>query len=253
LFVGLAQLLSRQPAILPLRVLTNTGEQLSEPLLSALSRSLPAADIFVMYGLTECKRVSILLPEERARKPGSVGRPLDGTRVYVLDAAGEPHRVGEGELVVVGPNVTSGYFGDEVETRKFFVPHADERELHLHTGDTCRIDEDGFIYFVGRIGAQLKHKGHRIHPLPTEQQALLFPGIREAALVKAGPEAPLRLFVAVASEVQLRPAALMQQLRERLEPYRVPDEICVLPALPKTNTGKIDRLLLTTFGSHGAR
>jgi acyl-coenzyme A synthetase/AMP-(fatty) acid ligase len=253
LFVGLTQLLQRRPATdLALRMLTNTGEHLADALVESLQRLLPGIDVYSMYGLTECKRVAILLPEERALKPGSVGRPLAGTRAYVLDATGCAQTSGEGELVLVGPHVTSGYFGDQLETRKFFFPDPDTGELHLHSGDTCRIDEDGFIYFIGRIGAQLKHKGHRIHPKPTEQRALEFPGVREAALVKQRPEGPLRLFVSIApTQPDFRPAGLLVHLRGCLEPYRVPDEICVVDSLPKTNTGKIDRLVLSARGSDG--
>ena len=96
LFGGLIKMQRYRPVPLPkLRVITNTGDHLPQSYIASLRELFPLARVFPMYCLTECKRVSILLPEELEAKPESVGRPLDGTEVFAMDANG--HRLPAGE------------------------------------------------------------------------------------------------------------------------------------------------------------
>jgi amino acid adenylation domain-containing protein len=238
LFANLIRLLDRRPQPLPqMRCLTNTGDYLPAAYIDRLREHIPGARVFPMYGLTECKRVSILLPEEIARKPRSVGRPLDGTEIRIVDEEGcvlPPDAVGE--LVVRGPHVADGYWEAPEETSdRFRFSEGGSRELY--TGDLCSIDGDGFLYFMGRKDAQIKHRGYRLSPLEIEDAACDIRGVRQAGVVKDQASDMLCLY-AVAN---IPPHDISTGLKEKLEHFKVPDQIILLDDLPKTANGKIDR------------
>src|SRR5262249_52925010 len=150
---------------------TNTAEHLPKAHITAIREYLPNAEVFVMYGLTECKRVSILLPDERHTKPDSVGRPLTGTEVFAVADDGRQLAPGEiGELVVRGPNVGLGYWRAGAETTTRFRP-APGGGRDLYTGDLGWVDEEGFVYLLGRRDHMLKHHGVRLSPLEVERAA----------------------------------------------------------------------------------
>jgi acyl-CoA synthetase (AMP-forming)/AMP-acid ligase II len=249
LFAGLVKLAERRSMPLPpLRLFTNTGERLPPSTISALDAAFPSSRLFLMYGLTECKRVSILLPEERERRPDSVGRPLRGTRIYVrAPDTGSLETVGVGQLVVEGSHVTSGYFRDPEETSKSFVADPVTGARRLLTGDVCRIDDDGFLYFVERIGLQLKHRGYRLHPFEVEDVASSLPDVLRAALVKVEDRDELCLFVQLRKQAVSSADDVRARLRQRLEPYKVPDVILSVASFPTTSNGKLDRRALTTM------
>ena len=121
--------------------------------------------MFVTYGLSEAgPRVATLLPSDFQRRPESVGRPLPGVEAKVVDAEGRPRAAGEeGELVLRTPSVMSGYFGDEGQTAAVL------RDGWLLTGDVVRMDEDGFIFIVGRKSREFKINGKKVPPRPIEE------------------------------------------------------------------------------------
>ena len=244
LTAALALMLDRDPSGLPaLRAVTNTGERLPPGLRERLSALLPDVDVFAMYGLTECKRVSILLPGEDAEHPGSVGRPLDDTSVTILDPVGRPLPVGEsGELAVTGQHVTMGYWRAPAETSQRFAGMPSGGRT-LRTGDTCHLDRDGFLYFEGRLDEQRKRHGLRFSLLEVERVATCLPGVVAAAATQDGDSDELHLFVSVTTET-VTVVEVMAALRDALEPHKVPDAIHVRAALPTTGHGKVDRVAL---------
>jgi acyl-coenzyme A synthetase/AMP-(fatty) acid ligase len=240
LSLALLHMMERAPRPLPrLRALTNTGERLPPSTVERLRALLPGLDVYLMYGLTECKRVSILLPEELLAHPDSVGRPLDGTTVEVIAPGGAVAPAGtSGELVVRGPHVTMGYWRAAEETTLRFRDAIGGART-LFTGDTFRRDADGFLYFEGRHDAQVKHRGFRISLLDIESAALALPGVAGAVAVPSA-DGELDLFVA-GGDPALTAGAVLRGLRERLEAYKIPDRIHVQPSLPTTPHGKADR------------
>lgn len=140
-----------------LRYISSTGEILEVELIRHIQKLFPHIYIFPMYGLTECKRVSIM-PENRWDKiwEGSCGRPIPGTHVF-LENAGEN---GVGELVVCGPNVMEGYWNKDSAEDSFFTNERGEK--CLRTGDYFSIDAEGFLYFQGRKKRILKINGYRV-------------------------------------------------------------------------------------------
>ncbi|HRQ90242.1 MAG TPA: AMP-binding protein, partial [Bacteroidia bacterium] len=179
-----------------LRAITNTGERLPLAYIEELGRLFPGLEVFVMYGLTECKRVSILLPGEFADHSDTVGRALSGTEVYAVDAEGRRLPPGEtGELVVRGRHVALGYWRAPEETARRFRKRAPESAVELFTGDTGSVDEEGFIRFSARNDEWIKHRGHRISPLEIEMEACQIAGVVEASLLQREADDTLHLFV----------------------------------------------------------
>jgi long-chain acyl-CoA synthetase len=241
LFAAMLKMLGRSKQSLPrLRALTNTGDRLPRAHVDQLLERLPSVKVYLMFGLTECKRVSIMLPEERDGHPDSVGRPLAGTEVRVVDEDGKPLPPGEtGELVIRGRHVALGYWRAEAETKQRFRQiGTDARELW--SGDFGYMDAEGFLYFHGRKDALMKHRGFRISPLEIEEVACQVPGVAEAGVVQAESDGSLHLFVCV-HDAALTPRAIVDDLRSRLEPIKVPDHVHVVNSLPKTANRKTDR------------
>jgi acyl-CoA synthetase (AMP-forming)/AMP-acid ligase II len=223
-------------------MITTTGDFLPETTRTALGTLLPRTALYPMYGLTECKRVSILLPHEQVTHRGSVGRPLDGTEVFTTDDRGRLPPGAVGEIVVRGENVTLGYWRDAEATDEVFR-RSDDGVPELRTGDLGAVDADGFLRVVGRQDSLVKRNGFRISLVEIEEAALAETSVRDAAAVLEAGSARLHLFVAPA--VPGAASRLRERLADDLEPHKLPNEIHVLRTLPRTANGKIDRRTLT--------
>lgn len=245
LFAGMLKLLNRRPQLLPnLRCITNTGEHLPSAYIETIRQHFPNVQIYSMYGLTECKRVSILLPDELKTKLDSVGRPLAGTEVDVVGEDGQSLPTGKiGELVVRGRHVAQGYWKADEETAQRFRQRAPSLPHELYTGDLCKMDEEGFIYFIGRKDDQLKHKGFRISPLEIEVTACDIRGVLEVGVVKSKDDNRLHLFVTVTNQ-NITVEKVIEELQKRLESFKMPDQVHIVYELPKTIHGKLDRTQL---------
>lgn len=241
LYAALIALGRRRPLDLPdLRAITNTGERLPPSYIEELQGMFPDLDVFVMYGLTECKRVSIMTPDELLNHPESVGRALSGTEVYAVNASGERLGPGEvGELVVRGRHVAHGYWRAPEETAKRFRKRAPEAAVELFTGDSGSVDGEGYLYFSARTDDLLKHRGNRISPVEIENEACTIEGIVEASLLKRDVDDTLHLFVT--TSLPLEQDVVLRQLSEILEPAKVPEFVVLMKDMPKSMNGKIDR------------
>ena len=235
-----------------LRFLTNTGDALSAWTIDAIGRVFPGARLFSMYGLTECKRVSYLPPEELDRRPASVGIPIPGTEAWIEDAEGRRLGPGEvGELMVRGPHVMQGYWDDPGETALRLRPGRWQWERVLATGDLFRCDEEGYLYFVGRHDGLIKSRGEKVVPREVEDVLSLDPGVREVAVVGVADDVlghAVHAHVAPAPDHVLDEVALRRHCAEHLESYKVPQRVVVHDALPRTGNGKVDRRALADEG-----
>ncbi|MDC0771574.1 class I adenylate-forming enzyme family protein [Streptomyces sp. HD] len=191
------------------------------------------------YGLSEGTCASTTNPLDGPRKPGTVGRPLPGQRVAVMDAQGRLLPAGEsGEVVVRGPNVMRGYLGRPEETARAVV------DGWLHTGDVGRFDEDGYLVLVDRIKDMIIRGGENISPQEIETVLGDHPDVLEAAVVGA---ADPRLGEVPVAFVALRPGAatdageLLDHCRARLARFKVPTEITLVDRLPRNPVGKTDK------------
>jgi long-chain acyl-CoA synthetase len=191
------------------------------------------------YGLSEGSCASTLNPYDGVRKPGTVGLPLPGQEVRVVDQIGNPVPRGErGEIVVRGANVMRGYLNRPEDTAKTIV------DGWLHTGDVGVFDEDGYLQIVDRIKDMIIRGGENIYPKEIETALYSHDGVLEAAVVGRRDDV---LGEVVVAYVAVRPAAAVtvEQLEalcaERLAKYKRPVAIEILGELPKNAVGKIDK------------
>jgi acyl-CoA ligase (AMP-forming) (exosortase A-associated) len=233
-----------------LRYITNTGGRMPLTVLKSLRETLANTRIFLMYGLTEAFRSTYLPPEELDRRPESMGKAIPNTEILVVNEQGQPCKPGEvGELVHRGPTVSMGYWGQPEVTARVLRPHPfaaaelGDTERVCYSGDLVRMDEDGFLYFVGRRDNMIKSSGFRISP--TEVEEVLFQsGLVSGAAVIGIPDGSLghwiKAFVTPRDGESVDAQTLLAFCAERMPRYMVPKEVQVLTALPKTSSGKID-------------
>lgn len=235
----------RAPGSVPtVRMFTSTGAALPASTIEGLRECFPGARVVRMYGVTECKRVTIMEPELERERPDSVGRPLPGTRVLILGDDGSPLPAGEtGEIVVAGPNVMAGYWRAPELTARVYRRDAATGETRLHTGDYGFLDEDGYLYFEGRRDDMFKRKGTRMSTIEIEAAAMDIPGVRAAAVLPPGERHDLAIIV----EGDLASHVVLRELAQRLEPAKVPAICRVLPFFPLTLNGKNERKDLVRF------
>jgi acyl-CoA ligase (AMP-forming) (exosortase A-associated) len=241
--------LSKQP--LPhLRYITNTGGAMPQPVLKILRETLSTTKVFLMYGLTEAFRSTYLPPEELDRRPTSMGRAIPDTQILVLHEDGSRCKPGEiGELVHRGPTVSMGYWGRPEDTACVLRPNPllprelGDCELVCYSGDLVKMDEDGFLYFIGRRDAMIKSSGFRVSPTEVEDALFKIGNIRGAAVIGIPDEMlgqAIKAFVVAKDGVQIDSQQLIDACAELLPRYMLPKTIELIPELPKTSSGKVD-------------
>ncbi|WP_406674804.1 AMP-binding protein [Nonomuraea sp. N2-4H] len=224
------------------RLFTNTGAALPAATIEALRTHFPGARVVRQFGQTECKRISVMPPEEDRERPDSVGLPLAGTSVQILGPDGEPVPTGTtGEIVVTGPHVMPGYWRNPEMTAKTFRRDPRTGEVRLHTGDYGHLDEDGYLYFDGRRDDMFKRKGIRMSTVEIEAAALDIPGVRAAAALPPDGDHDLAIYVEPADGAELEPHTVLRELAARLEPAKVPATCQVVAELPQSAHGKYAR------------
>jgi acyl-CoA synthetase (AMP-forming)/AMP-acid ligase II len=189
------------------------------------------------YGLSECTVVATANPLSGPRKPGTVGLPLRGQHVRVIDAVDALLPAGQsGEVAVQGPNVMRGYLGKPEETARTL------RGGWLHTGDVGRFDEDGYLVLVDRLKDMIIRGGENIYPKEIEEVLYGHPLVLEAAVVgrphSVYGEEPVA-FVALRPGAAAEPDALIEHCRRSLARFKVPRAVYIEDSLPKNPVGKI--------------
>ena len=231
-----------------LRYITNTAAALPVSYILKLQSLFPRITIFSMYGLTECKRVAYLPPEELTRRPASVGFAIPNEEVFIVDDRGEevgPNTVGE--LVVRGANVMQGYWNRPEETAKTFRPGLYRGDALLYTGDLFKKDDEGFLYFVARKDDLIKTKGERVSPKEIENALCGMPGVVEAAIIGVPDEIlgqAIKAYVVPTSNTILTAEQVMKFCSQNLEAFMVPKYVEFREFLPKSASGKIDKKTL---------
>lgn len=228
-----------------LRCITNTGAALPPEHIKTFRALFPGVEIFSMFGLTECKRVSYLPPQNVDSKPDSVGMAMPNCETCIVDADGHPVPPGRvGELVIRGSNVMQGYWQDPEMTGRTYRPGRCPADRRLYSGDRFRQDEDGFLYFIGRQDDMLKCKGERISPKEVENVLCRMPAIAEAAVL--GIPDPT-LGQAILAIVSVRPGQtvtardVLKHCTQHMENFMIPKRVEFRNELPRTPHGKIDK------------
>jgi amino acid adenylation domain-containing protein len=221
------------------RTVLFAGEVFPTKYLRALMDLVPRARFLNLYGPTEtnvCTWYEVQ-PETLTDDAIPIGRAIDGVDLIVEGDDGTPVAAGEvGELLVRGPTVMHGYWGD---------PERTSRVLHAgtyRTGDLVRESGDGELVFLGRRDAQVKTRGYRVELGEVETALYSLPAVLECAVVAIPDDAITnRLKAFVVAREPLTESDLAGRCRERLPRYMVPDEFELRDSLPKSATGKIDR------------
>lgn len=246
------------PADCTLRYLTNSGGAMPRVTLDRLRACLPAAQPYLMYGLTEAFRSTYLPPSELDRRPDSIGRAIPNAEVLVLrpDASvcddDEP-----GELVHRGALVGLGYWNDAGRTAERFKPYRSPQrglmlpEMAVWSGDTVRRDADGFLYFIARKDEMIKTSGYRVSPGEVEAVLYAQPAVAEAVAF-GSPHAALGQAIVVVALGQpgltLDASTLLAACKPHLPGYMLPHKIVIASEqLPRNPNGKIDRSLLSAL------
>jgi long-chain acyl-CoA synthetase len=239
-----------------MRYITNTAAALPTEHIRQLRRLLPDVKIFSMYGLTECKRVSYLPPDQIDIRPASVGRGMPNEEVYIVDDAGRRAEAGAiGELVVRGSNVMKGYWELPEETDRMLKPGPLPGERVLHTGDLFRMDEEGYLYFVGRKDDIIKTRGEKVSPREVEEVLHAMPGVAEAAVIGVPDEVmgeAIKAVVRPQAGVRLSAAQVIHWCSLKLENFMVPKFVDFEGEFPKTSTGKISKRKLAMASAAGS-
>ncbi len=233
-----------------LRYITNTGGAMPQPVLKILRSALPKTRVFLMYGLTEAFRSTYLPPEELDRRPTSMGKAIPDTEILVVNADGKLCQPGEvGELVHRGPTVSMGYWGNKEATDKVLRPNPLALEQHLdhekvcYSGDLVKMDEDGFLYFVGRRDTMIKSSGFRISPTEVEEILYQSGRVKQAAVIGIPDEIlgqAVKAFVVAKDGVEIDSDELMAFCVEKMPRYMTPKYLEILREMPRTSSGKID-------------
>lgn len=241
--------LQKQP--LPdLRYITNTGGAMPQTVLGVLRKTLTTTQIFLMYGLTEAFRSTYLPPEELDRRPTSMGKAIPDTEILVLSPQGKLCKAGEvGELVHRGPTVSMGYWGRPEDTKRALRPNPllpeelGDCEKVCYSGDLVKMDEDGFLYFVGRGDAMIKSSGFRISPTEVEEVLTQSGKLQLAAVIGVPDELlgqSIKAFVVPRNGAPNDAQELINFCAEKLPRYMVPASIEFIEEMPKTSSGKVD-------------
>jgi amino acid adenylation domain-containing protein len=224
------------------------GDSLSESLAEQLIKS--CGEVWNLYGPTEttiwssCKRVTT------AKDANNIGRPLQNTQFYILDACKKILPVGTaGRIYIGGDGLAKGYFKNELLTNEKFIKNPfKESELMYDTGDIGKWNSEGEIEFLGRDDNQVKIRGYRIELGEIENQLTQQEAIKSAVVVvkrNNKQEALLAAFV-ITDDESLEMEAVKMTLRKALPAYMIPNIIIAVKSFPLTPNKKIDRNKLTS-------
>lgn len=235
-----------------LRYITNSGGAMPTATLAALRARLPGMKPYLMYGLTEAFRSTYLPPDEVERRPESMGKAIPNAEIMVVREDGTPCAPGEpGELVHRGVHVALGYWNDPEKTAERYKLAPGQPaglpipEMAVWSGDTVKMDDDGFLYFIGRRDEMIKTSGYRVSPTEVEEVVYATGLVAEAAAIGV-PHLVLGQALVLVAYVQSDDSVLAEQVltecKLKLPAFMMPVQVIMRSEpLPRNPNGKIDR------------
>ena len=222
-----------------LRVGISGGAAIPGEVIRAFEEKFPGVVILEGYGLTETASTTTFNISAEQRKVLSIGKPIWGVEVRVVDKEDKPLPAGPeniGEIVIRGHNVMKGYYGNPAATAEAFGGG------WFHTGDLAYADGDGYLFIVDRKKDLIIRGGYNVYPREIEEVLFAHPAVAEAAVIgrpdpRLGEE--VMAFVALKPGAQADPDDIIAFCRERLAAYKYPREVLIVTDLPKGPTGKI--------------
>ena len=235
-FIGLSQFVKE-----PFRTVKKCisfGAFISESQFDAVSRIFPGVQWRNYYGMTETTPMGTTLqPDQFENRKESIGKPHINISLKLVKEDGSEAKVGEvGEILMKGPTVAKGYFGDDTRTKASFEGGC------VRSGDLATMDKDGFLYFVDRKKDIVRTGGENVPSVEVERELLTHRVIGEAAVV--GIKHPYWLeavtaFVTARKDQNIDPDEIREYLKSRIANYKIPKKIIVLQSLPHNASGKI--------------
>ena len=226
-----------------IKYVTQAGGPMAPSIITALIKRLPNSLLYIMYGQTEASaRLAYLEPDRIEDKLSSIGKPVPGVDISILRDNGQPVNVNEtGNLFARGDNVMLGYWENAGMSKDVI-----NNEGWLNTGDLAKIDEEGFIYIIGRSSEMIKSGANRISPNEIEEVLMLLPEIKECAVIGVEDEIlgeAIKAYI-VLNEDGVDELKLKKHCKENMANYKIPKYIEIIKKLPKTSSGKIKKYLL---------
>jgi long-chain acyl-CoA synthetase len=220
-----------------LRLCVSGGAALAVEVLRGFEAAFGCA-VLEGYGLSETSPVASFNQPDRDRKPGSIGTPIEGVEMRVVDGDRKPLAEGEvGEIAIRGDNVMKGYWN-----RPEASAQAIDKDGWFYTGDMARIDEDGYFFIVDRKKELIIRGGYNVYPREIEEVLYEHPAVREVAVIGV-PHAELGEEVAAAvalkPDAQISVTELREYVRGQVAAYKYPRHVWLVDKLPKGPTGKI--------------
>jgi len=218
------------------RICISGGAAIPVEVLSAFEEAF-GCKVLEGYGLSETAGIATFSLPDRDRKAGSIGVPILGTDIRIVDGHGQDVPEGErGELIMRGPTLMAGYWNQ---------PEATDEAIRggwFHTGDIAVKDSDGYFFIVDRKKDMIIRGGYNVYPRELEEVIYAHPAVREAAVVgvphvSLGEE--VAAVVALKQGADLAPDALRAYMKERVAAYKYPRIVWMVDELPKGPTGKI--------------
>lgn len=237
----LRRLLDVAPTTIPksLRLISYASERMPAPLITALIERMADVKFVQFYGMMEQLCLTVLGASDQLRKIGTIGQPMMGAQLYLLNSDDEAAGSHEsGEIIARSPTLFAGYWQDEFATGQVMLGE------WMRTGDFGRFNEEGFLTLEGRIKEMIKTGGLTV--IPTEIEGILMghPNVSDAAVVGVPDERwgeAVHAFVTLSPRASLLEAELKSFCQERLAGYKRPKVIHIVPELPRTGIGKIAR------------
>ncbi|KAI8089721.1 uncharacterized protein BX664DRAFT_140194 [Halteromyces radiatus] len=201
------------------------------------------------YGLTECGPIITQFPFNSLDKPSSIGVPIPYTHVRIVDENGKDLGVGQcGELIVKGPQLMMGYYGNPTATKETI-----DEDGYLHTGDIALYDEDGYYYIVDRIKELIKYKGLQVAPVELESVLSDCPFVLDSGVIgiyneQQATELPMAFIVPRVPKDDLLGKKIMDWVSDRVAPHkRLRGGVLFVDEIPRSAAGKIQRKQLKTL------
>jgi len=228
-----------------LRYVTQAGGAMAPAIQKEVAKVFHPAKLFIMYGATEASaRLSYLDPNDLPRKWGSIGKAIPNVELFIADDKGHPLRQGEqGEIVARGANIMQGYWNHPEETRKVL------RNGLYYTGDVGVMDDDGFLFVIGRNKDMIKIGGNRVSAKEIEEVLYEHPDVADAAVIGIYDEIlgeAIKAFIVPKNGnlIQDRNDLIMHFLKSKLAPYKLPKYLEFRDTLPKNKSGKVLKMNL---------
>lgn len=226
-----------------LRYLTQAGGAMAPASIERVKKELPNVDFFVMYGQTEASaRLSYLPPHQLQNKAGSIGIAIPGVELKIMDEHLRPAAINStGEIYARGDNIMLGYWKDSEASQQVF------HDGWLKTGDLAYMDDEGYLFIVGRSSEMIKSGAHRISPKDIEEVILELEGVEEVAVVGVDDDLlgqVIRAVIVRSPGYKLDKMQVMRHCKANLANYKLPKYVDFADDIPRTASGKVRRFML---------